>query len=73
MSALRWPAYTDEEIAEYLRLAFASSPLAQPPEANLRCRFVPEPQPSEAELIAGVTCSGDERYDDRTAAPEARR
>ena len=65
MSALRWPAYTDEEIAEWLRLAFASSPLAQPPEANLRCR--------EAELIAGVTCCGDERYDDRTAAPEARR
>jgi hypothetical protein len=70
MSALRWPAYTDEEIAEYLRLAFASSPLAQPPEANLRCRAVPEPKP---EPIAGVTCSGDERYDDRTAAPEARR
>ena len=68
MSALRWPAYTDDEIAEYLRLAFASSPLAQPPEANFRCRAVPEP-----ERIAGVTCSGDERYDDRTAAPEARR
>jgi hypothetical protein len=66
MSALRWPAYTDDEIAECLRLAFASSPLAQPPEANYRCRFEPEP-------IAGVTCSGDERYDDRTAAPEARR
>ena len=72
MSALRWPAYTDDELAEYLRLAFASSPFAQPPEANLRCRVVPEPR-EEAEVIAGVTCSGDERYDDRTAAPEARR
>jgi hypothetical protein len=72
MSALHWPAYTEDEIAECLRLAFASSPLAQPPEANYRCRVVPEPR-REAELIAGVTCSGDERYDDRTAAPEARR
>jgi hypothetical protein len=45
MSALRWPAYTDDEIAECLRLAFASSPLASPPEANYRCRFTPEPKP----------------------------
>jgi len=56
MSALRWPAYTDDEIAECLRLAFASSPLAQPPEANFRCRSVPVPpieQPREEEP---VTC-----------------
>ena len=49
MSALRWPAYTDNEIAECLRLAFASSPLAQPPEANYRCRFEPEPKKDESE------------------------
>ena len=47
MSALRWPAYTNDEIAECLRLAFASSPLAHPPEANYRCRAVPEPQPEQ--------------------------
>ena len=57
MSALRWPAYTDGEIAEYLRLAFASSPLAQPPEANYRCRFDPEPQPEpETREEEKVTC-----------------
>ena len=72
MSALRWPAYNDDEIAECLRLAFASSPFAHPPEANYRCRLDPVPA-REAEVTAGVTCSGDERYDDRTAAPEARR
>jgi hypothetical protein len=65
------PRTTDAVLAEALRLAFASSPLAQTPEANYRCRFVRAPE--EAELVAGVTCSGDERYDDRTAAPEARR
>ena len=72
MSALRWPAYTDDEITEWLRLAVASSP---PPEANYRCRFDPEPEiaKEEAEFLAGVTCSGDERYDDRSGAPEARR
>jgi hypothetical protein len=47
MSALRRPAYTNDEIAECLRLAFASSPLAQTPEANFRCRAVPEPQPEQ--------------------------
>jgi hypothetical protein len=55
MSALRWPAYSEDEIAECLRLAFASSPLAQPPEANFRCRAVPEPapaQPREEEPVA---------------------
>jgi hypothetical protein len=70
MSALRWPAYTGDEIAEHLRRA--SSPLAPPAEANYRCAVVPERR-REAERSAGVTCSGDERYDDRTAAPEARR
>jgi hypothetical protein len=55
MSALRWPAYSDEEIAECLRLAFASSPLAQPAD-NLRCRFVPEPQPEEPREEEAVTC-----------------
>jgi hypothetical protein len=38
MSALRWPVYTQTEILECLRLALAASPLAQPPEANWRCR-----------------------------------
>jgi hypothetical protein len=57
MSALRWPAYSDEEIAEGLRLAFASSPLAQPPEANFRCRAVPEPpQPEQPREEETVTC-----------------
>jgi hypothetical protein len=56
MSALRWPAYTDEEIGECLRLAFASSPLAQPPEANLRCRAVPAPQPEPRREEEKVTC-----------------
>ncbi len=56
MSALRWPAYTDEEIAECLRLAFASSPLAHPPEANYRCRFEPEPQPEEPLEEEPVAC-----------------
>jgi hypothetical protein len=58
MSALRWPAYTQDEIAECLRLAFASSPLAQPTEANLRCRFEPEPQPQPPEALdeETVTC-----------------
>jgi len=54
------------------RLAFATS-LAAQPESNYRCRFVARPEPERAEQFAGVTCSGDERYDDRTAAPEARR
>jgi hypothetical protein len=38
MSALKWPAYTAAEISECLRLALAASPLAQPAEANWRCR-----------------------------------
>ena len=57
MSALRWPAFSDEEIAECLRLAFASSPLAQPTEANYRCRVVPEPQPEpQAREEEPATC-----------------
>ena len=56
MSALRWPAYTNDEIAEGLRLAFASSPLAQPPEANFRCRAVPEPPPEQEREKETVTC-----------------
>jgi hypothetical protein len=62
MSALRWPAYTNTDISECLRLAFASSPLAPAPEANWRCR-------RETEQAPGVTCPGDERNVDRTAAP----
>jgi hypothetical protein len=56
LSALRWPAYTNDEIAECLRLAFASSPLAQPPEANYRCRAVPELQPEQEREEETVAC-----------------
>ncbi len=56
MSALRWPAYTNDEIAECLRLAFATSPLAQPPEGNFRCRAVPELQPEQEREDETVTC-----------------
>lgn len=55
MSALRWPAYSDTEISECLRLALASSPLAPSPEANWRCRAddeQPEPRPEEQEPVA---------------------
>ncbi len=41
------PRHTDAAIAEGLRLAFASSPLAQPLEANYRCRFGREEEPEE--------------------------
>lgn len=56
MSALRWPAYTDDEIAEYLRLAFASSPFAQPPEANYRCGTMLAPPPEPEKTEEPVTC-----------------
>ena len=59
MSALRWPAYTEAEIAELLRDV-------PPARSNWRC----EPQ---AEAPSGVMCLGDDRDDDRTAAPPARR
>jgi hypothetical protein len=69
MSALDWPAYTDAEMSERLRLALTASPPPRPPEANFRCR----PGTPSAREHRGVTCSGDERYDDRTGAPPARR
>jgi hypothetical protein len=56
MSALRWPAYTNDEIAECLRLAFATSPLAQPAEANFRCRPVPVPQLEHEREEEKVAC-----------------
>jgi hypothetical protein len=56
MSALRWSAYTDDEIAEYLRLAFASSPFAQPPEANYRCGSMLAPQPAPEPEEETVAC-----------------
>jgi hypothetical protein len=59
MSALRRPTHTSVEISDCLRLALASSPLAQPPEANWRCRV------EEAHESPGVTCPGDERDEDR--------
>ena len=79
MSALRRPAYTSAEISDCLRLALASSPLAQPPEANWRCRGddvreSPPAQPPEANWRCradearespGVTCPGDELHEDR--------
>jgi hypothetical protein len=69
MSALRWPAYTDDEIAKALRLALACSPLVQPPEANWRCceEHAGEPGAGEIAKVRGVTCLGDER--DRAGAP----
>jgi hypothetical protein len=69
MSSLDWPAYTDAEISELLRLAPTASPLARPPEANYRCG----PGTPQARESRAVTCCGDERYDDRAGAPEARR
>jgi hypothetical protein len=59
MSALRWPGYTEAEIAELLRDA-------PPVDSNWRC----DPQ---AEAASGVMCLADDRDDDRTAAPAARR
>jgi hypothetical protein len=64
MSALRWPAYTSAEISECLRLALATSPLAQPPEANWRCRVVEREEPS-------VTSPVDDRHEHRGVAPQA--
>ena len=58
MSALRWPAYTSDQIADCLRLALAASPLAQPPEANWRCL-------SEDRESPGVTSPGDDRDENR--------
>ena len=56
MSALRWPVYTSEEILEALRLALATSPLAQPPEANYRCLVQPGEDARDAECEAPVAC-----------------
>jgi hypothetical protein len=58
MSALRWPAYTNAEISECLRLALASSPLATVSEANFKCR-------TEGEQAPGVTCLGDDHDENR--------
>ena len=49
MSTLRWPVFTSAEIQEALRLALAASPLAQPPEANYRCRGDLDERPVEVE------------------------
>ncbi len=53
------PRHTDAAIAEGLRLAFGSSPLAQPPEANYRCRFGREEVPDEQRTCdeETITCS----------------
>jgi hypothetical protein len=55
MSALHWPAYTTADIADCLRLAFASSPLAQAPEAHWRCKPEREEQP-QSETREPVSC-----------------
>jgi hypothetical protein len=59
MSALRRPDYTEAEIAELLRLA-------PPVESNWRCG-------PQTEAASGVMCPVDDRDDDRTVAPQARR
>ncbi len=55
MSALRWPAYTNADISDCLRLAFASSPLAQAPEAHWRCGPEREEEP-KTEAVEPVSC-----------------
>jgi hypothetical protein len=56
MSTLRWPVFTSAEIHEALVSAIAASPLAQPPEANYRCRGDLGERPQEGERAEPVAC-----------------
>lgn len=56
MSTLRWPVFTSPEIQQALMLAIAASPLAQPPEANYRCRADLDERPQEGERSEPVAC-----------------